>query len=299
MKRERQPLPPASGRLFLTDAGLETDPDLGGGTRGEGIAPHALLAHSAGRYALARYFRGYLSLTRRLASGYVLDSPTAKAHACWAAALGATEAELHKANRDAVDFIADLRDEFLSDKGPIVLNGVIGHYCDATAAPASAPAMTTSEADDYYGQQIGWLAQSDVDMLTASGLHDAAEAIGIVKAARSAEVPIVLSFDIRADALLPSGRHLCDVITEIDAATRLAAAYYTIGCASTDQLRSVFGNADTLRRIKALRCIEVPHGASNGAPADRAAARNPQCPLELYRRITMTMPWVNIVGGRF
>jgi homocysteine S-methyltransferase len=237
-----------------------------------------------------------LSVARRFQTGFVLDTPTARAHMHSAGAPGATELELRKANRDAVDFVADLRDEFHSNGAPIVLNGVLGRHDESEAHVA---ALSAAEAADYYGLQLGWLADSDVDMLTVSGPSAAAEAVGIVNAAKKVGLPIVLAFSIGADALLPTGRRLCDVIAEIDAATDGAPAYYTIECAHPDQLRVVLGHADALRRIKGLRCTAWPHGLASGEPAERFATRNPQLLLELYRRVTTTMPWVNVVGGRF
>jgi homocysteine S-methyltransferase len=244
MKRETRALPQASGRLFLTDAGLHSDAELRGDVAAESFAPHTLLAHSAGRYALARYFRSYLSVARRFEAAFVLDTPTARAHLRWAGTFGATEMELRKTNRDAVDFVADLRDEFAG-----------------------------SNASD--------------------------EAVGLVNAAKKAELPIALSFCIGADALLTTGRRLCDVIAEIDQATSFAPAYYAVECAHPDHLRIVLGHADALRRIKGLRCTAWPHAAPIRGGADRFAARNPQLLLELYAQVTTTMPWVNVVGGRF
>jgi homocysteine S-methyltransferase len=295
-RHDRRALPHAVRRLFLTDAGFDADAELRGGIGADRLAAHALLACSPGRYALARYFRGYLSVARRFKSGFVLDSPTAKAHLRSAGALGATESDLRKANREAVDFVADLRDEFYSNDDPIVLNGVIGCHGEFGL---EAPTMSATEAEDYYGQQIGWLADSEVDMLTASRVNSAAEAVGIVNAARKVEVPIALSVGIGADALLPSGQSLCDFIAEIDAATPRAAAYYTIDCEHPDQLRLVRGHADTLRRIKGLRCGAWPDGPRSCEPAERFAAHDPQRLLDLYRRVTTTMPWLNVVGGRF
>jgi homocysteine S-methyltransferase len=303
MQRERPELPQTSGRLFLTDGGLEAEPAMRGGVGAAELAPHALLEHSAGRHALARYYRGFLTAARRLKTGFMLDSPTSKAHAQWSRASGAPARDAARANRDAVDFVADLRDEFFGNDAPIVLNGVIARAEDAAA-------MTAAEAVDYYGLQVGWLARTDVDMLTGTGFAHAAEAAGLVNAARAVAVPIVLSFRVGADGLLPGGRTLCSLIAEIDAETRSAAAYYTIECAHPDHIRGVPRDAAASRRIKGLRCSAWPSAASEAPSrmatgartvaniADRSGLRDPHPLLELHHRIATTMPWVNVVGGR-
>ena len=290
MTPEAHDLPHASARWFITDPGLDTETGLRGAAGAGALAAHTLLAHSAGRYVLARYFRGFLSVARRLGTGFVLDSPTSKAHLRCAHTLGASEIELRKVNREAVDFVADLRDEFFGTDAPIVVNGVLGPYADAAAAPV----IGTAEAFDYYGQQIGWLAGTDVDMLTASGIVHSAEAIGIVRAAKRAGRPIVLSFRIDGDGLLPTGQRLGDAIAEIDAETQRSAAYYTIDCAQPERVRDALGEGAALRRIRGLRYTAV---SQRGLEPAHSPGGDAHALLDLYRRVTMKMPWINVVGG--
>ena len=84
------------------------------------------MPESRGRDALVNYFRGFLALAREKDAGFILDSQTWKAHMHWAGDLGTTEKELKEANRDAIAFIAGLRDGYSGNAKPVVLNGVIG-----------------------------------------------------------------------------------------------------------------------------------------------------------------------------
>ena len=122
MPTYRSGLPQLGGALYLTDAGIETDLIFNKGIEIREFAAHTLLPDPAGRAALADYFRGFLSLARDLGTGFVLDSQTWKAHLHWADDLQATEPELAQANRQAVEFIAGIRAEFVENAGPIVLN---------------------------------------------------------------------------------------------------------------------------------------------------------------------------------
>ena len=128
----RHCLPQLSGDLFLTDAGLENKPDIQPGHRTNGVGcPHTATAGPR-REAMAVYYRSFLKLALDYRAGFILDSQTWKAHPRWAEDLHSDEDALRQANRDSIDFIAGLRDEF-PDNPPIVLCGIIGPRGDAYA----------------------------------------------------------------------------------------------------------------------------------------------------------------------
>lgn len=294
MKNYHQPLPQASGELFLTDAGLETDLIFNKGIEIREFAAHTLLADSAGRCALARYFREFLSLARQHKTGFILDAPTWKAHNHWAGDLGATEIELHAANHEAIDFIADLRDEFAGNAAPIVLNAVIGPRGDAYAPET---AITAAEAQEYHAQQISWLAATEVEMVSALTFTQSAEAIGIVRAAEKAGLPVVVSFTVETDGALPTGQPLGDAIAEVDAATGQAAAYFMVNCAHPDHFVDALADADWLRRIRGLRCNASRCSHAELDAAEELDAGNPSELAQQYRALVNKMPWVNVLGG--
>jgi homocysteine S-methyltransferase len=133
MARYRNALPQLAGNIFLTDAGLETDLIFNHGIDIPEFAAHTLLPDNSGREALGNYYRGFLSLADETGCGYIMDSQTWKAHSHWAQDLGATSDDLEEANRESISFISALRDEYSSNKGPIVLNAIIGPRGDAYA----------------------------------------------------------------------------------------------------------------------------------------------------------------------
>jgi len=290
----RARLPQSEGGLFLTDAGLETDLIFNHGVEIREFAAHTLLADSAGRHALAQYFRGFLSLADTYQTGFILDSPTWKAHRHWAGALDSSERELADINREAINFIADLRDEFAGNRGPVVLNGVIGPCGDAYAPEASIHA---GEAEAYYAQQLSWLAATEVDMVTALTFTQASEAIGIVKAANNVGLPIVVSFTVETDGTLPTGQPLGDAIVEVDASTRRGAAYFMINCAHPDHFRDALHDAEWLRRIKGLRCNASRCSHAELDEAETLDDGDPHEFSQLYRALISNIPWVNVLGG--
>ncbi len=153
MTEFRNQLPQLDGDRFLTDAGLETDLIFNHGFEVREFAAHTLLDDPAGRAALIRYHRGFLTLAGACGAGYILDSPTWKAHPHWGADLEQSDAELQAANREAVRLIAELRDKFAACTGPIVLNGLVGPRGDAYAPE---DLLSVDESMAYHRTQLGW-----------------------------------------------------------------------------------------------------------------------------------------------
>jgi len=290
----RSALPQLSGDLFLTDAGLETDLIFNHGIEIQEFAAHTLLPDAAGREALANYFRSFLRLACEMGAGFILDSQTWKAHMYWANDLRASADELRAANRDSIAFIAGLREEFKSDSMPIVLDGAIGPMGDAYAPNGM---VTADEAEEYHSTQLGWLAETDVDMVTAFTFTQADEAIGVVRAADSVGLPIVVSFTVETDGNLPTGQPLGEAIRAVDEATESVAAYFMVNCAHPDHFSHVLEDSEWVRRIRGLRCNA---SRKSHADLDESETLDDGDPIELgsqYKAMLEKMPWVNVFGG--
>jgi homocysteine S-methyltransferase len=294
MSKYRNELPQLSGDLFLTDAGLETDLIFNHGIEIREFAAHTLLPNPHGREAVANYLRGFLSLANKYDVGFVLDSQTWKAHMHWADDLGTNEQELRQSNKDAIALITELRDEFSGNRKPIVLNGVIGPRGDAYAPEAK---LAARESEEYHSKQIDWLVATNVDMVTALTFTQSDEAIGVVRAAQSVGLPVVISFTVETDGSLPTGEPLNEAISAVDVATNAAAAYFMVNCAHPDHFFHVLNDSHWARRIRGLRCnaSRLSH-----AELDECEVLDDGDPVELanqYKAITNTMPWLNIFGG--
>ena len=294
MSRYRHALPQLSGDLFLADGGLETDLIFNRGIEIREFAAHTLLADPAGREAMTRYFKGYLTLAKDHGAGFILDSQTWKAHMHWADDLGTTERELQAANRDSIEFIAGIRDTFSDNAGPIVLSGIVGPTSDAYAPERL---ISANKAEQYHARQLGWLAETEADMVAGVTFPSAEEAIGFIRAARSFDLPVVISFTVETDGCLPTGRPLGDAIRMVDDATAGSAAYFQVNCAHPDHFFGVFDGSDWTRRIRGLRC-----NASRLSHAELDCCEvlddgDPEEMGEQYRDILLIMPWLNIFGG--
>lgn len=294
MSGYRNSLPQLAGDMFLTDAGIETDLIFNHGIEIREFAAHTLLPDPVGRRAVVDYFRGFLSLAREQNTGYILDSVTWKAHMHWAGDLAATERELQEANRDSIALMAQLRDEFSSHAQPIILNGVIGPQGDAYAPEAE---VAIHEAEHYHAKQIGWLAETEVDMVTALTFTQSDEASGLVLAARNAGLPVVVSFTVETDGRLPTGQPLDEAIETVDHATDSAAAYFMVNCAHPDHFSHVLDNTAWARRIRGIRCNA---SRKSHAELDASETLDDGDPVELgnqYVAIRAKLPWLNVFGG--
>ena len=294
MPRYRDSLPQLSGDLFLTDAGLETDLIFNKGIEIREFAAHTLLSSAEGRAALDRYFQPFLDLAGESNAGFILDSATWKAHRHWARELGATAAELREANEQSIRFIGDLRDRFSHNAKPIVLNAIVGPCGDAYRPEA---AISVDQAQAYHAEQLGWIADTGADMVSAVTFNQASEAAGLARAARSAGLPAAVSFTVETDGSLPTGQSLADAIAEVDAATDSYPAYFMINCAHPDHFANVLDDAPWARRIRGVRANASRRSHAELDQAPELDAGDPEELAGQYRDLEQRMPWLNIFGG--
>jgi S-methylmethionine-dependent homocysteine/selenocysteine methylase len=294
MGNYRNALPQTSGDIFLADAGVETDLIFNHNIEIREFAAHTLLPDAKGRAALARYFEGFLELAKAQNTGFILDTVTWKAHRHWADKLGASEAELRDANEDCVRFIAELRARYADNAKPIVLNAVIGPRGDAYR-PEQLIAIDAAE--DYFLQQLGWLAATEVDMVTALTFNQAGEAAGLANAARKVGLPAVISFTVETNGALPTGQSIADAITDVDLATDNYPSYYMINCAHPDHFSEGLVDASWARRIRGIRANASRRSHAELDAATELDSGNPHELAQQYRALAIKMPWLNVFGG--
>lgn len=290
----RDALPQLGGDFFLTDAGLETDLIFNHGIDIPAFAAHTLLREPGGRAAMQHYFEGFLALARSVDAGFILDTPTWRAHAHWAQELGAGEAELRIANEEAVAFAEALREESRNER-PVVINAVIGPRGDAYRPEQL---IAAEDARAYYAQQLGWLQPTAVDLVSALTFNQSTEAAGFVMAAQDAGLPSAVSFTVETDGRLPTGQTLGDAIDEVDAATGGAAAYFMVNCAHPDHFAALLDpSAQWTRRIRGIRANASRRSHAELDEAPELDAGNPEELAADYAEFARRLPWLNIFGG--
>jgi homocysteine S-methyltransferase len=126
--------------------------------------------------------------------------------------------------------------------------------------------------------QIEVFAASAADLVTAITMNYVEEAVGLARAARQANMPVVIAFTVETDGLLPTGQPLRDAIAQVDAATSGYPAYFMINCAHPSHFDEVVGGDEPwVERIRGLRAnaSRMSHAELNeateldaGSPSD-------------------------------
>jgi homocysteine S-methyltransferase len=247
----RDSLPLDDGSLFLTDAGMETALIFHQGQDLPSFASFPLLEHEAGRDALRTYYEPFLELARTRETGFILGGCTWRASADWGAGLGYDSDAMAVVNRRAIQFVEELRANAPAAGRPVLLEAPIGPRGDAYA-PESL--MSAEEAERYHAAQMQTLADTAVDLITALTITYADEAIGMVRAARAAGLPVAVSFTVETDGRLPSGQTLRAAIEQVDAETDGAPLHYMINCAHPTHFTGALADEGPWReRIRGLR----------------------------------------------
>jgi homocysteine S-methyltransferase len=246
---------------------------------------------------LRRYYQPYLELAAATpGAGFVLETPTWRASADWGALLGYGEAALAAVNRDAVQLLRELRDEWQPRlAGPIVLAGIVGPRGDGYIA--NAPDSVEAAAG-YHRSQAAALKQGGVDMLAAVTMTTSAEALGVANAAASVGLPVAISFTVETDGRLPSGEGLREAIERVDGEATEPPAYFGVNCAHPSHFEAVFeAGGAWVQRIRALRANA---STRSHAELDAATALDIGDVPDLadrYRRLRAPLPGLNVLGG--
>ncbi len=295
MGKYRNNLPQLGERRFITDGGLETVMCFQKQIELPEFAAYDLLKTAQGRQTLREYYDDYFALARAYSVGLLLETPTWRANADWARKLGDSPAELARLNREAVEFLVDLRAEHDSETTPVVISGNIGPRGDGYAPDH---AMSAEEAEDYHGEQIAVFAASAADMLGALTINYLDEAVGIARAAKTLGMPLCLSFTVETDGSLPTGDSLASAIESVDAATDGWPAYYMINCAHPSHFRHLLDSqAPWVQRLRGVRgnASRMSH-----EELDNAETLDEGNPLEFgaeVAAINRLLPEVTVLGG--
>ncbi len=285
----------ANPTVMLSDSGMETDLIFHEGFDLPLFASFTMLDASASTDALRDYYRRHIQVARDAHVGFLFEAPTWRASSVWARQLGLDEIAVADVNRRAIDLMVQLRNEAGDMQGAMVISGLIGPRDDAYNP---AQLMNADEAESYHAAQIETLAGTEADLVTALTLTYPVEAIGIARAARTSQMPVVISFTVETNGALPDGSSLGDAIVEVDEATDSYPAYYGINCAHPSHFLGVLdAGEEWTTRIKMIRANA---SRCSHAELDEAETLDDGDPEELgreYAEIRERLPQINVLGG--
>jgi len=295
VRMSRASLPQLEGGFYLMEGGLETTLIFHEGIDLPDFASFVMLRRPGGPELLRKHARKFLNLARRFEAGLILDSATWRASSDWGDRLGFSRKELAEVNRASIAFLEESRAEFADSGLPAVLSGTLGPRGDGYAPDRL---MTADEAEAYHRDQIETFADTAVDLVTAWTINYADEAIGIVRAARAADLPVAISFTLETDGQLATGQSLGAAIAEVDAATNSYASYYLLNCVHPIHFEPVLASGGPwLDRLRGLRSNS---SKKSHAELNESTELDPGDPADLgarHVRLKELLPNLNVLGG--
>jgi homocysteine S-methyltransferase len=290
----RAQLPQLSGEMFITDGGMETTLIFDDGIDLPDFASFVLLNDADGIEALRAYYATYLEIAAEHGVGIVLDTPTWRANPDWGSRLGYSTEELADIDRRGVALLEELR--ATGNGAPqLIISGCVGPRGDGYRVDNE---MTAEEAQRYHEPQVEAFANTAADLVSVLTLTYADEAIGVARAARDAEIPIVISFTVETDGRLPSGQSLREAIEVVDAETDGSIAYFMINCAHPTHFAHVLEeDGDWRSRIRGLRANASEKSHAELDEAEELDPGDPSALAQHYRELQTRLPNLTVVGG--
>ncbi len=277
----------------LTDSGLETWLIFRRGVELADFAAFPLLLSAGGRAELAEYFRDHLRIGAQAGTSVVLETPTWRANADWGSRLGYDADILDGVNRDAVSFLRVLGDEFPTVE--LIVSGLIGPRGDGYNP---RELLTPNDAAIYHQVQIDSFVAAGADRVTMLTATHTSEAIGVVRAAVAADIPVVIAFTVETDGRLPTGQALHQAIAEVDDATEGAPLHFGINCAHPDHFTQALDADPAL--IGRIGLLRANASRASHAELDQAEELDDGDAVELagqYADLLRDHPHLQVLGG--
>ena len=277
---------------FVTDGGLETDLIFHHGFDLPEFAAFPLLDDEHGRSVLADYYAAYAAIAADHGVGLQLDTPTWRANPDWGARLGCDADALVAVNTAAVGFLRGVAGEW-SDRLPESrVSGQIGPRGDGYVPGA---AVDPDEAADYHQPQVTAFAEAGADLVSALTLTDVGEAVGVVRAAREAGLPVLVAFTVETDGRLPTGLTLAEAITATDALA--APDSYMVNCAHPDHVARALAGDGPWERVHGLRVNASDRSHEELDAMTELDDGDPDLLAVAHARLEQQLPAVSVVGG--
>ena len=277
---------------YLTDSGLETTLVFLDGIELPYFAAFTLLQSAAGQARLQQYYGDHLALARAKNVGFIFDTPTWRASSDWAERMAMPLSELRRLNQLAVQELRALQNQAV--EVPSLVSGCIGPRGDGYNPEFH---MTCDEAQTYHQQQIDWLADAGIDMVSALTLSYPEEAIGITRACQTRHTPVVISFTVETDGKLVNGLSLQEAISQVDEATNNGPLYYMVNCAHPSHFEHVLEGELWLQRIRGVRANASTKSHAELDEAEELDSGNPFALGQSYQQLQRILPNLTVFGG--
>lgn len=220
-------LPQQSGKLMTSAGGFETWMQYVDGFKLRHFCGFELLNDTRGLSCLRDYHRKVVEAAVANGFGTINEGLHYRASRDWGELTGYSREALEEINVRGIEFYRDFAREYATPETPMIVGGAIGPRGDAYNIGRQPDA---AEAEDYHAEQIQTFKKAGADLVTAMTFSSVEEAIGLARAAKTAGMPVVVSFLVARGGRLKSGETLEDAISKVDSATDNAPEYFMINC---------------------------------------------------------------------
>ena len=287
-------LPQQTGQLMSTAGGFETWMQYVDGFKLRHFCGFELLNDPRGLACLKDYHRKVVEAAVANGCGMINEGLHYRASRDWGELTGFSREALREINHRGIEFYRDFAREYGRPDAPMLVGGVIGPRGDAYNIGRTPDA---AESEDYHSEQVLTFREAGVDQVTAMTFSSVDEAIGVARAAKSAGVPVVISFLLARGGRLKGGETLADAISRVDSATGNAPAYYMINCTHPTEFEPALTSGEWIARLggfmpnavamETLDLCKLGH-LEDGDPVELGAQM-----ADLSRRF----PHINVWGG--
>lgn len=239
-------LPQQNGRLMTSASGFETWLQYVDGFKLRHFCGFELLDDPRGAACLTDYHRKVVEAAVANGFGVINEGLHYRASRDWGELTGFSKEALRDINIRGIEFYKDFAREYGSPETPMVVGGVIGPRGDAYNLGRAPDA---AEAEDYHSEQILTFRMAGADLVTALTFSSVEEAIGLARAAKAADMPVVVSFFVARGGRLRGGETIEEAITRVDAATGQAPAYFMINCTHPTEFEPGLTAGDWTKRL--------------------------------------------------
>lgn len=285
-------LPQQSGRLMTSAGGFETWMQYVDGFTLRHFCGFELLNDARGVTCLRDYHRKVVEAAVANGFGVINEGLHYRASKDWGTLTGFSREALEEINIRGIEFYRDFAREYATDETPMIVSGAIGPKGDAYNIGRVPDA---AEAEDYHADQILTMRKAGADQVTAMTFSGTEEAIGFCRAAKAAELPVVVSFFVARGGRLKGGESLEEAISRVDAATEGAPVYFMINCTHPTEFEPGLTPGSWTARLggfmpnavaaETLDLCKLGH-LEDGDPAELGGADGGPCPqISPYKRL--------------
>jgi S-methylmethionine-dependent homocysteine/selenocysteine methylase len=294
MGSHRVQLPHETDRVFLTDGGTETWLMHKRGLELPHFSSFHLLNDRAATDAIRAYYRAFADIAVEHGTNYIFDSLTYRASRDWGDRLGYSAEALADMNHRCLALYRGVAAEAGMHPQDVVISGCIGPRADAYGLD---DALTADAAEAYHRVQVETFKSAGADLVTALSLSSSQEAIGIVRASGSVDLPSAVAFMLEKDHRLQSGETLRQAIEAVDAATGGSAAYFLVNCAHPLDIAPALAQEGWVSRVRGIRANASDHDHSVLSQLDHLDEGDPDELAEQYAGLKSSFPHLNVFGG--